>query len=153
LPGSFSTESLTSWTEIGDEEAQRFAGTASYSIDFFLPDVSADAWMLQLGRVCESARVRINGKEAGTSWSIPFDLLVSQFLQKGKNTLEIEVTNLSANRIADLDRRKVEWKKFHDINFVNINYQPFDASDWPLMESGLLGPVTLVPLNLINFMM
>jgi hypothetical protein len=27
--------------------------------------------------------------------------------------------------------------------FVNLNYRPFDASDWPLTDSGLLGPVTL----------
>jgi hypothetical protein len=26
---------------------------------------------------------------------------------------------------------------------VNLNYRPFDASDWPLTDSGLLGPVTL----------
>jgi hypothetical protein len=26
---------------------------------------------------------------------------------------------------------------------VNVNYRPFDASDWPLTDSGLLGPVTL----------
>jgi hypothetical protein len=30
---------------------------------------------------------------------------------------------------------------------VNINYQPFDASGWALMPSGLLGPVTLTPLR------
>jgi hypothetical protein len=34
-----------------------------------------------------------------------------------------------------------------EINFVNINYQPFNAADWPLQPSGLLGPVTLTPLR------
>jgi len=63
----------------------------------------------------------------------------------GVNTLEVEVTNLAANRIADLDRRKVDWKRFHEINFVNINYKPFDASGWPTFDSGLLGPVRLIP--------
>jgi hypothetical protein len=53
------------------------------------------------------------------------------------------VTNLSANRLRDLDRREVPWRIFHDINLVNINYKPFDASVWPVMDSGLLGPVTL----------
>jgi hypothetical protein len=28
---------------------------------------------------------------------------------------------------------------------VNINYRPFDASNWPLTDSGLLGPVILTP--------
>jgi hypothetical protein len=59
--------------------------------------------------------------------------------------LEVEVTNLSANRIADMDRREVNWKKFYEINFVNIGYRKFDASGWPAMDSGLLGPVRLIP--------
>ena len=53
------------------------------------------------------------------------------------------MTNLAANRVRDLDRRKVEWRVFHDINLVNIRYRPFDASGWPVFDSGLLGPVTL----------
>jgi hypothetical protein len=63
------------------------------------------------------------------------------------NMLTIEVTNLAANRIADLDRRGVNWKAFHEINFVNRDYKPFDASKWPLRDSGLIGPVQLVPLK------
>ena len=57
------------------------------------------------------------------------------------------MTNLAANRIRDLDRRKVDWKIMREINFVNINYKPFDASSWALTPSGLLGPVTLTPLR------
>ena len=59
----------------------------------------------------------------------------------------MEVTNLAANRIADLDRRGVKWKEFHEIGVVDVNYQPFDASKWPLRDSGLLGPVQLVPMQ------
>ena len=59
----------------------------------------------------------------------------------------IEVTNVAANRIRDLDRRGVKWRIFKDINLVNINYQPFDASNWPIRDAGLLGPVTLTPLE------
>ena len=65
-------------------------------------------------------------------------------LRQSDNVLEVEVTNLSANRIRDLDRRGVEWRIFHDINFVNIDYEPFDASGWEMRESGLLGPVRLL---------
>lgn len=64
-------------------------------------------------------------------------------LKPAGNKLEVEVTSVSANRIRDLDRRGVQWKIFKDINIVNVNYRPFDASDWPLTDSGLLGPVTL----------
>jgi hypothetical protein len=49
-----------------------------------------------------------------------------------------------ANRLADLDRRKVAWRKFF---FVNIEYKPFDASGWTPLPSGLLGPVSLAPLT------
>ncbi|MHC4361846.1 MAG: glycosyl hydrolase, partial [Planctomycetota bacterium] len=145
LPGSFKTDRLASWTELGDEQAKRFAGTARYRITFHNPGDDAGDWVLDLGRVCESARVRINDEYAGTLWSIPFKLPVGKFLGPGRNLLEVEVTNLSANRIADLDRRKVDWKKFYEINFVNIKYRKFDASGWPAMDSGLLGPVRLIP--------
>jgi hypothetical protein len=67
-------------------------------------------------------------------------------VRPGRNTLAIEVTNLAANRIRDLEQKGVAWKNFHEINFVNIGYKPFDAADWPLQPSGLLGPVRIVPL-------
>jgi hypothetical protein len=63
----------------------------------------------------------------------------------GRNQLEIEVTNVAANRIRDLDNRGVNWKKFHDINFVNIEYQPFDASGWEVKEAGIIGDVKITP--------
>jgi hypothetical protein len=77
----------------------------------------------------------------------PFGVAVETLLAKG-NRLEVEVTSTAANRIRDLDRRKVAWRTFHDINFVNVNYRPFDASEWPLADAGLLGPVTLKPIRL-----
>ena len=80
-------------------------------------------------------------------WAPPHRLPITGLLEKGKNVLEVEVTNLAANRIADLDRRKLNWKAFHEINFVNIDYKPFDASVWPTQPSGLLGPVNLIPLR------
>ena len=75
----------------------------------------------------------------------PFRLRTGALRARG-NLLEVEVTNLSANRIRDLDRRHVPWKIFHDINYVSIDYKPFDASGWPVRTSGLVGPVTLTPL-------
>jgi hypothetical protein len=33
---------------------------------------------------------------------------------------------------------------------VNINYQPFDASGWSIAPSGLLGPVKLVPMKMLD---
>jgi hypothetical protein len=56
----------------------------------------------------------------------------------------------SANRIRDMDQRKVPWKVMREINFIGTNYRPFDASGWALTSSGLLGPVTLTPLRAVN---
>jgi hypothetical protein len=144
LPASFRTDTLVSWTERGDEEGRRFAGTARYSIRFDAPG-EASSYLLDLGRVAESARVRLNGKELGILFARPFRVETGPLRRTG-NELEIEVTNLSANRIRDLDVRRVPWKVFQDINFVGIDYKPFDASGWPLKPSGLLGPVRLEPL-------
>jgi hypothetical protein len=149
LPPGFETRELASWTALGGPEAKRFAGKARYTITLDRPgDVEgADEWLLDLGRVCESARVRWNGREVATLWSAPLQVRVGGFLRPGRNVLEVDVTNLAANRIADLDRRGVNWKSFHEINFVNVNYKPFDASGWPPRDSGLLGPVRLIPLK------
>jgi len=75
----------------------------------------------------------------------PFRVVINN-LNRKNNVLEVEVTNTSANRIRDLDQRGVQWQNFHDINFVNLNYKRFDASNWPVADSGLLGPVTLTRL-------
>jgi hypothetical protein len=147
LPDRFTTDSLASWTEIGPPEARRFSGTARYTVSFEAPERPADRWRLDLGRVRESARVVLNGTDLGRAVAHPFDLPVRGALRPDTNRLTIEVTNLMANRIVDLERRGVEWKKFYDINVVGLDYEPFDASDWAPMPSGLLGPVRLVPIT------
>ena len=106
----------------------------------------ADDWLLELGDIRAAARVSLDGHEIDRVWSLPFATRLGG-LRSGKHRLAIEVTNLAANRIRDLDRRGVPWKNFHEINFVNIDYKPFDASEWLLAPSGLLGPVRLVPLT------
>jgi len=151
LPAPVETARLASWTEIGDAEAQRFAGTARYTIEFEMPDGQAGDWVLDLGDVRESARVRVNGREVGTAWSLPFKVRIGSHLKAGRNRLELEVTNVAANRIRDMDRRGANWKIMREINFVNINYRPFDASGWELEPAGLLGPVQLVPMQVVGF--
>jgi len=151
LPPPLKTTELKSWTDLGGEAAKNFGGTARYRIEFDLPaGVAADDWLLDLGDVRESARVRVNGAEIATAWSLPFRLRIGPHFKRGRNVLELDVTNLAANRIRDLDRRQVDWKIMHEINFVNIAYRRFDASAWPDTPSGLLGPVTLTPLRILN---
>lgn len=147
LPADQKLSKLVSWTELGDKKAEAFSGTGHYSLTFEMPRKMAAEYVLDLGRVSESARVRINGQDVGLLWSIPFQARVGRYLRPGKNVLEVEVANLMANRIRYMDQRKMEWRKYHEINFVNINYKPFDASGWKPMPSGLLGPVTLKAYN------
>lgn len=144
FPGNITTDKLVSWTEPGDEETSRFAGTVRYSIEF-QRDSGVSSGLIDLGEVKDCARVKLNGKDFGTLLGPSFKVKVDNLLP-GKNLLEVEVTNVAANRIRDLDIRGVNWKKFHDINFVNIEYQPFDASGWDVKEAGLLGKVEIVPL-------
>jgi hypothetical protein len=139
-----------SWT--GQSTAhESFAGTARYELDFDLPsapDGASGDWLLDLGDVRETARVFVNGAEVDLLWSIPFRTRIdAKHLKPGTNTLAIEVTNLAANRIRDLDKRGVKWANFYDANVVNVNYKKMDAASWPVMPAGLLGPITLTPLK------
>ena len=146
LPAAFETRTLGSWTARGGE-AERFAGTARYAITFVAPPGQPDDWQLELGRVAETARVRLNGRDLGLLWTTPFRVRLGRALRKGENRLEVEVTNLAANRVRDLDGRGERWKYFHDANVVGKDYKPLDASQWPVRDSGLLGPVVLRPLR------
>jgi hypothetical protein len=145
IPAPFTTSTLASWTTLGDTEAKRFAGSAVYTLTFAGPTAHADDWILDLGRVADSARVSLNGHDMGALWCAPFSESVGKWLQPGQNTLTVEVTNLAANRVADLDRRGVNWKYFYDANMAAKLGGEFDASNWPEMDSGLLGPVQLIP--------
>ena len=137
-----------SWTTLSDS-AGYFSGTARYSTTFDLPaGATAPLYLLNLGDVREVADVRLNGQPIGTAWCIPFQLSIpANRLKPRGNQLEIDVTNLSANYMRLYDRQHPEWKKFYDINMVDIRYKPFDASRWEAMPSGLLGPVTLTPMG------
>jgi hypothetical protein len=147
LPAPFDTRILRSWTALPGWQAKRFAGTARYAVEVERPAGDAEDWLLDLGDVRESARVRLNGRPVATLFAPPFEVAVGRLLQPGKNLLEVEVTNLAANRVRDLDVRHVHWKYFYDVNLVDVSYKPLDASAWPLCDSGLLGPVTLRPVT------
>ncbi|SOD79960.1 glycosyl hydrolase [Spirosoma fluviale] len=137
---------LADWTTLS-ESAGYFSGTARYSTTVNIPaGAVASAYLLDLGDVREVADVRLNGQPLGTAWCIPFRLTIpANRLKAGDNKLEIDVTNLSANYMRLYDRQNPGWKKFYDINIVDIRYKPFDATRWDAVPSGLLGPVTLTP--------
>ena len=143
--------SLGSWTEIPAEGTKNVMGAACYTTTFTLKSpADVEEWMLDLGDVRESARVRINGQAVATLIAVPYRCLVGKYLRPGVNTLEVEVTNLPANRIADMDRRDVPWRIYKDANIVNIHYKKDNYGKWELVPSGLLGPVHLIPMQTLK---
>jgi len=144
-PKAYAAAALASWTTNGDPEARRFGGTAVYRATFDAPETCEERpVVLDLGRVEVSARVRLNGENVGPAIMMPYRLLLPKGMRAGRNELEVEVTSLGANRIRDLDMRQVPWRIFQDINFVDIRYKGFDARQWSVRDSGLLGPVRVL---------
>ena len=148
MPPAATVSNLESWTKLSPE-AEAFSGSATYTLQFDNKNNKAENWNLNLGDVRESAKVWLNDKFIGTAWSVPYQLNIGK-LKPGKNTLKIQVTNLSANRVRDMELKGQEWKIFHEINMVDKDYKKFDATKWAPMPSGLLGPVTITPLKQEN---
>jgi hypothetical protein len=140
---TFRLPSLCSWTDLPNDTLKRNMGTAVYETTFRLAKRDGREYRLCLGDVRESARVHVNGNDAGVVFAVPFEINIGRFLRDGDNRIEIEVTNLPANRIADYDRRGVEWRIFHEINFVDVAYKQSKYDGWKPVPSGLLGTVLI----------
>ncbi len=148
LPKSKTLDKLQPWTNFTeDPSTQSFSGTGVYTTSFKLKKNKADDFVLKFNKLYESAKVIVNGQDAGIVWSIPFEINIGKYLKKGKNTIQIEVCNLMANRIKYMDENKIQWRNYHEINFVNIDYKPFDASNWKVQTSGLDGEIQLIPIH------
>jgi hypothetical protein len=153
LPASTDLQKPLVWTELAGEAVKNFSGTAEYSIVFPKPSGPASSYRLDLGTVYESAEIIFNGKRLITLLGPSYQVVipVSRFLYS--NELKILVTNGMANRIADLDRRGVPWKKFYNTNFPSRLPQNrgtdgiFTAAKWPVKTAGLGGPVTITALQ------
>lgn len=143
LPSDQKLTDLISWTSLSDPKAIAFSGSGEYTTSFDIRGYLTGEYLLQIGKVYESAHIWINGKDAGIMWSFPFQKSIRTYLKPGENILKIEVNNLMANRLRDMDKKGIQWRKFHDINFISINVKPFDASGWEPQVSGLLGPVSI----------
>ena len=140
LPEPRTLDALAGW-ETFDEF---FSGTMMYRTSFDAESKSGNR-TISLGEVREIARVRLIGRDLGVKFMPPYDFVIPEGVLKEKgNELEVEVTNLGANRLRWNDLNKVDWKYFTDINMVDINYKKFDASQWKPLPSGLLGPVRLL---------
>lgn len=152
LPKPQDLSALRSWTALDVEGGESFSGTARYATVVELPDSWEGDVLLDLGTVKESARVLVNGVAVDTLIGPKYATIIRRNLFTGRDTLQVEVTNLMANRIADLDRRGVFWKRFYNVNFParlaeNRRDGLFSAAGWEPIESGLLGPVSITPMS------
>jgi len=106
------------------------------------------------------AEVTLNGRDLGVLWKPPFRVDVSEVLKPGRNTLEVRVVNLWINRMIgdeqlpeDSQRNAngtlkawpkwVEQGKPSPTGRYTFTTWRLWKKDSPLVESGLLGPVTL----------
>ena len=143
---TFTLDHPQTWESLSDETKVTM-GTGVYETTLTLKKKDlrrAFKWEIDLGDVRESARVYINGEYIGCAWSVPFVLDCMLALKAGKNTIRIEVTNLPANRISELDRKGVKWRKMEEINVVDINYKKTLYDNWEPMPSGLNSQVRLL---------
>jgi hypothetical protein len=152
LPPGITTDELTSWTKYGQTYIP-FSGTAKYTTQIPVLPAGADAWLLDLGTVHESASVYLNGEPVGTLIHAPYTLEIPATKLTGNDELVINVSNLMANRIIDMDKKGIVWRKFYNTNFNARLRQntgedgKFTARNWEPKDSGLSGPVILRPLS------
>lgn len=144
IEGTWQMEKPQSWTELDSPALKTTMATGRYTTTVKLGKIK-EHYILDLGDVRETAHVIINGQDAGTLFAVPYRMDVTQYLKKGKNTITVDVANLPANRIAELDRQGVEWRKFKEINVVDLNYKRDRYDSWTPVPSGLCSDVYLIP--------
>ncbi|MGQ1947995.1 glycosyl hydrolase [Geofilum sp. OHC36d9] len=149
LPKPIDLKGIKYWTELHDSIFSYFSGTAVYSTSFQLNEPETDL-LLNIEQLANSANVRINGHQIGTLFSCKEEIIVpAGYLNKGLNTIEIEVSNTMANRIIYMENNNLEYRKFYNINFSSYRGQNagpdglFTAHQWQPQPSGIQGKVIL----------
>lgn len=161
-PSSIQLKELHSLHLHPDFGVKHFSGTVTYVTSFlFSAEIPFQKVLLDLGRVEVIAELRLNGKSLGILWKEPYRVDITKALIKGNNKLEISVTNLWPNRMIG-DEHLPKENKYDENGFIvefpdwYLNNQPkpgqrITFSAWnnfkktdPLLEAGLLGPVSLI---------
>jgi hypothetical protein len=140
-PKSVVFERLEDWTKRPEEGIRYYSGTATYRKHFELAPADAQkqksATFLDLGIVKDLARVRLNGHDLGVVWTTPWRVEITEAMKSGRNDLEIEVVNLWPNRLIGDAKLPQERRR------TLTNVEKFNKPGALLLESGLLGPVTV----------
>jgi hypothetical protein len=144
-PPSTSFPKLMSWTDSSDEGVKYFSGLARYETTLAVPpDLLGPGkrLFLHLGRVAKVADVTLNDQSLGVVWKPPLLVEITEAARPGQNRLVVEVANTWSNRLVG-DARSPDGKQY-----CRTNMQRSGKGTWkdtPLLESGLLGPVRLLP--------
>ncbi len=139
-PESAVFDQLVSWPQRSEEGIKYYSGKATYHKTFDLPESlrrDRHRLSLDLGDVKNLATVRLNGRNFGTLWAVPFRVDATEAIKPTGNKLEVEVVNFWPNRIIG-DQFLQPEKRFTRTNIRKL------TKDTPLMESGLLGPVRIL---------
>ena len=134
-------EKLVDWTTRPEEGIRYYSGTATYHKTFDLPKAlrqGGKRLYLDLGRLKNVARVRLNGKDLGVVWTAPWRVEITFAVKPTGNTLEVDVVNLWPNRLIG-DAKLPAAKRL-----TKTNVTKFSRGRHKPLESGLLGPVTLL---------
>ena len=129
-------QGFQSWATSPDAGVRFFSGTATYRTSVERKRAAGERVFLTLTGLHEICTVRVNGRDAGTLWAMPYRLDITDSLIDGRNTLELDVTNLWPNRIIGDAQPSVTR------TYTQTNIRSYKA-DSPLLPSGLTGPVSL----------
>jgi len=129
---------LEDWSRRPEPGIRYYSGRATYKTVFDCKALDPNMrYFLSLGRVANIASIKINDHDLGVVWCMPWRIAIpTGLLEPLGNVLEIVVANLWINRLIGDSGLPQEQR----LTWTTGN--PFDPGD-PLLESGLLGPVTL----------
>jgi hypothetical protein len=152
-PVTDTLQRLSSWHLANDSAVKYFSGQATYYNSF---DVSAsdlknqNVLLLALNNVKEIADVYLNGKRLGQHWHPTHLFALKEELRLGKNYLVIEVANSINNSLIGDAKQPKQYRDMRSniARLPNAWQNPF--AEAPLLEAGLIGPVTLQWANLIK---
>jgi hypothetical protein len=115
---------------------------------------------LDLGKVQVMAQVKLNSKDLGILWKSPYRVDVTDAVKAGENTLQVKVVNLWVNRMIGDEKMPEdssrnangtlkEWPQWIQEGkpsptgrYTFTSWRLWKTDD-SLLESGLIGPLTL----------
>lgn len=139
---------LQSWGEL--PQGKTYSGWGSYETTFEAAELQDGVeWLIDLGRVHETAEVFLNNLDLGAAWKGLRRLPCGSALKKGSNHLKVEVGNLWIQRAQSLV--KTDLKAVAETFGIRWGtYGERKLAELP--PSGLLGPVRLLPRKRFSLM-